>query len=1064
MDLAEAVCFSTSLTDSDADKVEGYLAEKWGLRGLLPADHTYKSSLPPAVNWDGSTNIATLQSTGSISTGLTGLTTNTSYFFRMKATNAGGTTWSDAYAFRTGTVALPPAIITAPVSNVATTSVTTAGNLLSYDGNDQPTVTIYYDSDEAASRDVPKAFGNLKLWLDANDTANMDTGYAAGSSPPANNGQVGFWKDKSGNNNHAVAVSNSSGNRPTYLANGFTGSRPTLHFNGKYMAVTNSASGFDGWDKMTVFVVVDEQANQVWRYWFGKVNAFNTDTGNAWSFRARRGDTNPPAYGFRIHGTSASDNIESASMSIHDPAIMVFTFGQGKRTMHLNNAILIDSPDSGSLSSNNSVPLTIGGLATAASGANLHISEFIAYNEVVAGIDREIMEGYLAHKWGLTSSLPDGHLYKTSAPTTKTPLTSASIGQKPTGAFTHNLTGLTAGKLYHYRFKATNNGGSGYSDTNSFVTIGTPTIKVTGATDVTPTSVTLNTKIESSGGVSFQVGAPFSPSTVTGMMMWMDGNDHNGDGTADTTTANITSWTDKSGNARHADSSQGDPQFKAGILNGLGVIDFDNNDILWQSNDAKSMYNDAEQFSMFAVSRYTGTDSERVIASADNWNWLFAGNGQKANRVAHLNGWVHPIDNTYPDDNNDWHLYQVTISNQDRANTWLDAVQYSVGHTGANNTNYRPKRMQFNGWDRARGQTNRELSQCQIAEFIAINRVVSEPERLKIEGYLARKWGLMNTMFTASHPYFSTDPFQPTVTQGGENATVTFYWGDNNGSSNPANWDNNVQLPGTHGVGVVSKTLTGLTKGTTYFYTTKVNNSGGNVWGEVKSFVPANTALNKDTIPDLALWLDATDINGDGNADSISDGTALSSWTDKSNSPAISVSRGTASSKPIYKTGAFGTRSGVHFDGINDFLAAAPVRTSAGGYHVFIASQRPSNGLGDSGSYLLKESGWFLSPGSGNGLYAPFVSKKSAEIGATLTNLKIGRDTANSSYDFGGDMGEIMIFTRKLGLTEEQKVEGYLAHKWRGAASLPSNHPYKDVAPVFLIIRLSYTNNRTSWL
>ena len=49
---------------------------------------------------------------------------------------------------------------------------------------------------------------------------------------------------------------------------------------------------------------------------------------------------------------------------------------------------------------------------------------------------------------------------------------------------------------------------------------------------------------------------------------------------------------------------------------------------------------------MCAVSRYTGTDSERVIASSDNWNWLFARNGQYYNRVAHLNGWVHPIDNT----------------------------------------------------------------------------------------------------------------------------------------------------------------------------------------------------------------------------------------------------------------------------------------------------------------------------------------------------------------------------------------------------------------------------------
>ena len=31
---------------------------------------------------------------------------------------------------------------------------------------------------------------------------------------------------------------------------------------------------------------------------------------------------------------------------------------------------------------------------------------------------RELLEGYLAHKWGFTSNLPAGHPYKTNAPTT----------------------------------------------------------------------------------------------------------------------------------------------------------------------------------------------------------------------------------------------------------------------------------------------------------------------------------------------------------------------------------------------------------------------------------------------------------------------------------------------------------------------------------------------------------------------------------------------------------------------------------------------------------------------
>ena len=41
-----------------------------------------------------------------------------------------------------------------------------------------------------------------------------------------------------------------------------------------------------------------------------------------------------------------------------------------------------------------------------------------------------------------------------------------------------------------------------------------------------------------------------------------------------------TTWIDKSGNSRHADTKGGDPQFKAAVLNGKGVIDFDGGDLL----------------------------------------------------------------------------------------------------------------------------------------------------------------------------------------------------------------------------------------------------------------------------------------------------------------------------------------------------------------------------------------------------------------------------------------------------------------------------------------------------
>ena len=137
------------------------------------------------------------------------------------------------------------------------------------------------------------------------------------------------------------------------------------------------------------------------------------------------------------------------------------------------------------------------------------------------------------------------------------------------------------------------------------------------------------------------------------------------------------------------------------------------------------------------------------------------------------------------------------MSEEHVANAWYDENKLTTNKTISSHTNRKPTRIYFGG---------NTSDKCQIAEFFILNRVVHEAERLKIEGYLARKWGLMDSMFTPAHPYYSTDPYITTVTQGGEDATVTFYWGDNNGSTTPSNnqWDSNHQVTGSHGVGVVS--------------------------------------------------------------------------------------------------------------------------------------------------------------------------------------------------------------------------------------------------------------------
>lgn len=44
------------------------------------------------------------------------------------------------------------------------------------------------------------------------------------------------------------------------------------------------------------------------------------------------------------------------------------------------------------------------------------VAEFLTYDRVITTTERQKVEGYLAHKWGLQSSLPTNHPHKTTAP------------------------------------------------------------------------------------------------------------------------------------------------------------------------------------------------------------------------------------------------------------------------------------------------------------------------------------------------------------------------------------------------------------------------------------------------------------------------------------------------------------------------------------------------------------------------------------------------------------------------------------------------------------------------
>ena len=148
--------------------------------------------------------------------------------------------------------------------------------------------------------------------------------------------------------------------------------------------------------------------------------------------------------------------------------------------------------------------------------------------------ERQNIEGYLAHKWGLTSSLPNAHPYKSTQPlawsssfqeSASLETSAARVGSGMEGFYGTTISDLTVGETYYYRLRSTNKS---------------------------------NAK-----GI---MGA--------NLKLWLDGSD-----TASVSqySNTVTSWNDKSGNGFQL-QSVGAPSTGTRSLDGKNVIDFDGDD------------------------------------------------------------------------------------------------------------------------------------------------------------------------------------------------------------------------------------------------------------------------------------------------------------------------------------------------------------------------------------------------------------------------------------------------------------------------------------------------------
>ena len=246
---------------------------------------------------------------------------------------------------------------------------------------------------------VPSMLLNLTLWLDAADS-NAFT--LSGSS-------VDTWIDKSGRGNNATQAS--AGSKPTRVS---YGSLNAVDFDGSddFLETGKAISVFFLNSSRSIFVVSLARTvatnNTTNAY---ENDAFLGDRGGYVSLYMR--SAGPTVGSFNWTG---ANSIATTSFSLNTLTMFNYTLSSSTVRIRLNGGTVVTAASGNT--NNLTFALDIGRqYNNNAYNLDGQIMEVLIYSQDLSDAQRQIVEGYLAWKWGLQSNLPAGHPYKNAAPT-----------------------------------------------------------------------------------------------------------------------------------------------------------------------------------------------------------------------------------------------------------------------------------------------------------------------------------------------------------------------------------------------------------------------------------------------------------------------------------------------------------------------------------------------------------------------------------------------------------------------------------------------------------------------
>lgn len=564
----------------------------------------------------------------------------------------------------------------------------------------------------------------------------------------------------------------------------------------------------------------------------------------------------------------------------------------------------------------------------------------------------------------------------------------------------------------------------------------TPTLTRTPSSTATITQTPLPT-------ATFTATPSNWPGAFPGLALWLDAKQITGLASGGT----LTTWVDVSGAGHHATQATlaSRPTYQAAAVNGQPGVRFDgSNDYL---NLAGTVISGSQARTVLVVARPT---------SGGNRGFVDLGNGSTTGRGfmlspeygVRVNGGNSLWNPAATLGTSALFIVQLNGTTTNTLSGWLDGAALNVTSQTSTTVTTTGSGI-VGGW--AATPVGSTSYSGDIAEIVVYNRALSVAERQSLEQYLTGKYGLV---WHGGTPSTST----PTATRTNTNpptATATLP---------PPNTATRTSTP------IPTATATTIPSATATASATSAPVAP----------TPTLSSSGPGSLANLALWLDASQLNG------LSEGEAVGSWNDASGQGHHGIQAG-ANNQPTYHGTAVSGQPAVRFDGLDDYLSLTGTVVGGAQARTIFFVVRPdlsqNRAIVDLGNGTTAGGGFTITPefgvrvdGTDSRLWFPGASTQNATHGVVQfagtqvsdTNLwvngtlrspistldgpvqttgsgSVGTSTAApvGGNNFDGDIAEIIVYSRALTPAEQQSIEQYLTDKYDGSA--PTHTPTSPI-------------------